>query len=293
MRTPSEDEAGEELAALSRADLAAEVTRLRTELAKAESYAAEFDRQRGELLEAKELAELASRSKTEFVANMSHELRTPLNAIIGFAEVLTKEMLGPLGDAKYREYADDILSSGRLLFDLISDILDISVIESGQMVLRKEAVNVGGIFGACEAMIRDRARDNGIALSVQVPRNPPMLFADSLRVKQMILNLLSNALKFTPQGGEIVLMAEVSPEGGAMIRVRDTGIGIAPDDIHRILQPFTQVDGSHQRRYEGTGLGLYLTKSIAQAHGSDVGVESELGVGTTVTLIFPPTALGD
>ncbi len=291
VRTPLEAGAGEDVAALSRADLIAEVTRLRAQMAQAESYATEFDRQRSELLEAKELAELASRSKTEFVANMSHELRTPLNAIIGFAEVLTKEMLGPLGDAKYREYANDILSSGKHLFDLISDILDISVIESGQLILRKEVINVGGIFRTSEAMVRDRARDGGINLSVHLPQNLPVLFGDSLRVKQMILNLLSNALKFTPRGGDVALIAEGSPEGGAMIRVRDTGIGIAPDDVEKVLKPFTQVDGSHQRRYEGTGLGLYLTKSIAQAHGGDVKVESELGTGTTVTLIFPPVAL--
>ncbi|MBT3396768.1 MAG: HAMP domain-containing histidine kinase, partial [Alphaproteobacteria bacterium] len=226
-----------------------------------------------------------------FVANMSHEVRTPLNAIIGFAEVLTNEMLGPMGNAKYLGYAHDILTSGRRLMDLITDILEISIVESGDLTLRKESINVASLFAASEGMVRNRARESGLSVTVEHTKNPPVLFADSRRVKQMILNLLSNALKFTQPGGTVSLVAETGPDGQARIQIKDTGIGIAESDLDRILHPFTQLDGSLQRQYEGTGLGLYLTNSIAEAHGGSMTVNSELGVGTTVTLIFPPVSL--
>jgi signal transduction histidine kinase len=280
-----------ELASLNHDDLATEVVRLRARLAEAEAQVAEFTHQRSEIIKAKELAELANRSKSEFVTNMSHEVRTPLNAIIGFAEVLTNEMLGPLGTPKYLEYAHDILSSGRRLMDLFSDILEISVLESGELTLRKESIDVAGLFAAVEGMIRNRARESGLSVTVEHSKNPPVLFADSRRVKQMILNLLSNALKFTQSGGTVSLVAETGTDGQARIQINDSGIGIAEGDLDRILHPFTHLDGSLQRQYEGTGLGLYLTNSIAEAHGGTMTVESEMGVGTTVTLIFPPVSL--
>ncbi|MBT4710896.1 MAG: hypothetical protein HOB82_05150 [Alphaproteobacteria bacterium] len=280
-----------ELASLNQDDLATEVAHLRVRLAKAEAQVAEFTHQRSEIIKAKELAELANRSKSEFVANMSHEVRTPLNAIIGFAEVLTNEMLGPMGNAKYLGYAHDILTSGRRLMDLITDILEISIVESGDLTLRKESINVASLFAASEGMVRNRARESGLSVTVEHTKNPPVLFADSRRVKQMILNLLSNALKFTQPGGTVSLVAETGPDGQARIQIKDTGIGIAESDLDRILHPFTQLDGSLQRQYEGTGLGLYLTNSIAEAHGGSMTVNSELGVGTTVTLIFPPVSL--
>ena len=230
--------------------------------------------------------------KAQFIANMSHELRTPLNAIIGFAEVLGQEMLGSLGNPRYREYSNDILSSGKMLLDLINDILDISVIEAGQITLRKEPVNVSNLFAACESLLRDRARDSGLGLKVSLPANLPLLFADPLRLKQAILNLASNAIKFTPQGGVVELAADGSDSGEFLIRVSDTGIGIAAEHVDHVQQPFAQLEGAFQRRYQGSGLGLYLTKSIVEAHEGAIAFDSELEVGTTVTLTFPAVVLG-
>jgi len=232
-------------------------------------------------------AETANRSKSEFLANMSHELRTPLNAIIGFSQVLQDELKGPLGDPSYREYARDIHESGTLLLGLISDILDLSKIEAGKLELHEARQSVAEIVGACRRIIEGRAKEAGLALETRLTGGLPHLRVDERALKQILLNLLSNAAKFTPEGGRIAIDARVDDDGWFAISVSDTGIGIAPADISNALSTFGQVENYLTRGKQGTGLGLPLAKSLVEAHGGTLEVESELSVGTSVTVRFP------
>ncbi len=239
------------------------------------------------LREAKEEAEYANRAKTEFLANMSHELRTPLNSVIGFSDILKKETLGPIENPKYKEYAKDINDSGNHLLSLINDILDVSRIERGILDLNEKNLDLPLLVGSCQRLVDERAFESGIKLSIEVAKGLPAFFADELRTKQILLNLLSNAIKFTPEGGSVRLKVEVDSEDRFQFLVSDTGIGIAPEDIETALSDFGQVDGSLTRRYAGSGLGLPLSKKLAEAHGGELFIESELGVGTTVAVLFP------
>ncbi len=230
-------------------------------------------------------AEQASQSKSEFLANMSHELRTPLNAINGFSDIMKKEMFGPLGDPRYREYVSDILFSGQHLLSLINDILDMSKIEAGKMTLNVETVSIDKMIQQVLRLIRGRADENRLKLFYN-PVEAQDIEADPRALKQVLLNLATNAIKFTPEGGSVTI--QVDPKAsGLIIHVTDTGIGISEEDIARLAQPFEQVDSAHARQNEGTGLGLALSKSLVELHGGNFGIRSAVGQGTTVTFTLP------
>jgi PAS domain S-box-containing protein len=250
----------------------------------------ELKQREQEAREARDAAQIANRSKSEFLANMSHELRTPLNAIIGFSEVLKGELFGPLGSAQYAEYVADIFQSGTHLLDIINDILDVSKAEAGKLELHEEQVDLTAVVRSSLRLVKDRAAESSLRLETVLPDNLPSLLADERMVKQILINLLSNAVKFTPAGGTVSVIAEAG-DRGLELAVRDTGIGIAPENIDKVLEPFGQVDTAHNRTHQGTGLGLPLVKSLVKLHGGRLKIDSELGKGTTVTAHFEPGRL--
>jgi len=240
-----------------------------------------------ELSQAKQRAEAASRMKTEFLANVSHELRTPLNSIIGFSEMIDNEAHGPIGHDKYRSYIRDINASGQHLLGVVNDILDISKIEVGEFELQEDQVDVAEIIETSLRIVHERAERAGIGVTSQVAPALPVLRGDARRVRQILLNLLSNSIKFTASGGRVSVRAANAPAGGVTVSVTDSGIGIAAEDIEKAMMPFGQVDGRLNRKYEGTGLGLPLAKSLTELHGGRLTLQSVVGEGTTVTLEFP------
>jgi two-component system, NtrC family, sensor kinase len=229
--------------------------------------------------------EVASRHKSEFLANMSHELRTPLNAIIGFSEVLGERMFGELNE-KQAEYTDDILSSGRHLLSLINDILDLSKVEAGRMELELTKFDLPIAIDNALTLIRERASRHGIKLHQSVDERLGEFTGDERKIKQILLNLLSNAVKFTREGGRIKVEASLG-NGGAIISVTDTGIGIAKEDQEAIFEEFRQASGDYARKREGTGLGLTLTRKFVEMHGGKIWVESEVGKGSKFTFTLP------
>jgi two-component system, cell cycle sensor histidine kinase PleC len=233
-------------------------------------------------------AENADRTRSNFLALMSHELRTPLNAIIGFSEVIHSEMFGPHSVKCYGEYAKDILGAGRHLLALINDILDLSKCDSGHFELYSEPVDVGALLRDCIRYLTGRAADGKVALRIEIPSDLPAVRGDALRLKQIILNLLTNAVKFTPPTGTVTIGAQVAADGGMEIAITDTGIGMSAEQIPIALEPFRQISSPLARNVEGTGLGLSLAKSLTERHGGTLAIESTPNVGTTVRLHLPP-----
>jgi signal transduction histidine kinase len=256
--------------------------RAEAELRRQEDHTASFEAMRT----AKDAAERADRSKTEFLATMSHELRTPLNAILGFSDMMVCEVIGPLGSERYRSYAQDIHASGSHLLDIINDVLDLSKAVAGKLELSEDWFDARGTVEAACRLVRSRIAEANVHLAVVLPQGELMLYADERKLKQMLLNLLSNAYKFTPPGGRIDCTVTVDA-AEIVFAVTDTGIGIPAFELDRVQQPFVQVDSSMSREHEGTGLGLALVKAMAELHGGLLLLESEEGIGTTASIIFP------
>jgi signal transduction histidine kinase len=228
-------------------------------------------------------------TKSQFLATMSHELRTPLNAIIGFSEIMKAEILGPISP-RYREYASNIHRSGSHLLALINDILDVSKLDAGKVELIDETVDVAAIVAECAALVEPQAVGSGVTLDAELPKGEYLLRADSRRLRQILLNLMSNAAKFTLAGGYVRVLVSTCKDG-LSIAVADTGIGIAPEDIPRAFERFGQIDSTLARKYEGTGLGLPLARHLTELHGGRLDLESQVGVGTTITLNFPASRI--
>jgi cell cycle sensor histidine kinase DivJ len=231
-------------------------------------------------------AESSSRAKSLFLANMSHELRTPLNAVIGFSEILNRELFGALGEARYRDYARLIHESGEHLLNVVNDILDMSKIEAGKFKIVKEPFDMAPLVTSCCDIMRHAAEKKDIRIVVDVAPNLPELPADKRACKQMLLNVLSNAIKFTNSGGWVQVTARVEKDA-ILLTVADNGIGIAEQDLPKLGTPFVQADSSYDRSYEGAGLGLSVVKGLARLHGGRLEIASTLGAGTIATIILP------
>ncbi len=231
-------------------------------------------------------AERANQAKSEFLATMSHEFRTPLNAILGFSEMMQAEYFGPLGSKSYNEYTNDIHDSGVHMLSLVNDILDLSAIEAGRRAIVKEAITVDGLLNSCIRNVENAAQNRSITLSVDVANGQPVLFADRRSGIQIFNNLLSNAIKFTPPDGKISVSVSVV-DREIVIKVIDTGIGISTDQLPHIAEPFVQANAAAHNAQEGTGLGLSIVKSLVEAHGGKLNIDSEVGKGTTVTVSLP------
>jgi signal transduction histidine kinase len=245
----------------------------------------ERERAQREMREAKEAADTANQAKSAFLANMSHELRTPLNAVIGFSELLEQQIFGELND-KQQTYVGNVLVSGRHLLQLVNDILDISKVEAGRMDLAYEKMPIGSIVDIVRGVIAGLAAKKGIDLEVDVAPNLPDVYIDPGRIKQVLYNLISNAIKFTPRGGVVRLAARAN-DRYLIVRVSDTGVGIAPADLPRLFREFEQLPQPGGVRPEGTGLGLALTRRLVELHGGKVEVQSELGKGSTFSVLLP------
>jgi two-component system cell cycle sensor histidine kinase PleC len=238
-----------------------------------------------ELEEAKLRAEESSKQKSLFLANMSHELRTPLNAIIGFSEIIKSESLGPIEIVQYKEYGNDINSSGTHLLSIINDILDFSKAESDKLQIDNIQLDLTKLIKQTMRIIADRAERAGVSVVDQTGEEHVIINGDPKRLKQVILNILSNAIKFTSEEGEIILRI-VAQKEKVLLEIKDSGIGIESKDIAKVMSPFEQVDSQHSRRHDGTGLGLPLSKKLVELMKGTFQIESEIGIGTTVKLYF-------
>jgi len=242
------------------------------------------------ILRARTQAESANRSKSEFLANMSHELRTPLNAIIGFSEIISNELFGPLDNPRYLEYIGDILASSRHLLSIINDVLDMSKIEAGKFELAKEPVTLQAVIADIVRMMRERAQSRGISLVPSVASDDVVMWADERALLQILLNLVSNAIKFSEAGGSVAIRLAAERSGFAVIEIADRGIGMTEEEQQRALQPFGQARSVITREYGGTGLGLPISKGLVEAHGGTLTIRSTLGSGTIVRVALPTGA---
>lgn len=239
----------------------------------------------------KEQADTANRAKSAFLGTVSHELRTPLNAIIGFTDMILSEVLGPLGHERYRSYIADVHTSAMHLLNLINEILDFSKIEAGMLELHEEVFDASECIRGAVRLIGPRIKEGGLAAEIDLPATLPALRADERKTRQVLYNLLSNAVKFTPPGGRINIAARFNRATGLRVTVADTGIGIAPEQIHQIFEPFTQVDSTLGRKHDGTGLGLPIVKAIMERHEGWVELKSDPGRGTSVSIVFPASRM--
>jgi signal transduction histidine kinase len=267
---------------------------LRARIADLEEAQTELERQRRSLLvlteqlrTATDQANAANLAKSEFLAAMSHELRTPLNAIIGFSEMMQSEVLGPIGSAKYQEFVRDIFDSGQHLLELINDILELSKIDSGKATIFEDDIEISDVIRSVLEIVEEEASGKNVELELECPDELPKLHADRQKLKQILINLLANAIKFTEAGGKIMIKAWCRAAYGHVFQIIDNGIGIAPKDIPKALAKFGQVDSNLNRKYEGAGLGLPLTRVLVELHGGCLDLQSDIGVGTTVTVRFP------
>ena len=240
-----------------------------------------------ELRRARDKAEDANASKTQFLAVMSHELRTPLNAIIGFSDMMQQEIFGPMGHERYSGYATDIFQSGKHLSELLSDILDLSRIEAGHLDRDETVFDLGEVIGDCIGFVRGPATEYGVAVRLSLPDPCPRLKADKRQLKQILLNLLTNAVKFTGSGTAVHLDVEVAASGDLTLRIKEQGAGIPDDDLERIMEPFTRLASHHTSGVEGTGLGLAIAKRLVEGHGGSLELVSELGRGTEAIVTIP------
>ena len=240
------------------------------------------------MVAAKAESDLANRAKSAFLGTMSHELRTPLNAIIGFSDLIRNTPAEPEAVARSADYAQYIGDAGRHLLEVVSDILDISKIESGSFTLNLARCSVPTLIAECVPMVEQRIKDRNQTLVVRVAEGLPELQLDARRIKQVLINLLSNANKFTPDGGRIVLAAQPRKDGGVLIAVADTGVGMSPEELAVAFTPFGQVQSHLSRTQEGTGLGLPIARGLARQHGGELHMDSQPGVGTSAVLSLPP-----
>ncbi|MCW8915738.1 MAG: hybrid sensor histidine kinase/response regulator [Magnetovibrio sp.] len=256
--------------------------------------AVKYARQRAiserEVREARELAEFATKSKSSFIANLSHELRTPLNAVIGFSELMLNDLAGEL-QAKQREYIDDIHKSGQYLHGLIGTVLDLSKIEADRLEVSEDFISIADVIDEVVERTGVAYTDAEVKLIANVQTSLPVLKGDPTKVRQIITNIVTNAVKYSPDGGDVNIGVRLSDGGEMLVEIKDQGIGIPKDDITKILMPFERTQVSKDRQIEGTGLGLPLTKGLVEAHGGAINIESDVGVGTVVTVSFPASRL--
>jgi two-component system, cell cycle sensor histidine kinase PleC len=257
--------------------------------AEKDALIAEIEEEKAISDEARRRAESANMAKSKFLATMSHELRTPLNAILGFSEVMKSELLGPVQNDNYKEYCSNIHDSGRHLLQLINEILDLSRIEAGRYELHEEPVRLSDVVQDCLRLLNLRAESKGLHVSLELDRKLGQLWADERAIRQVCLNLITNAIKFTPRGGHVDIVVRNTPEGGQLLSVKDTGPGIPKEEIPKVMQPFGQGSLAHQTAEGGTGLGLPIVQNLVELHGGTFELHSELRKGTEAVVLLPPS----